>query len=154
MTLCLAGTLALVPFLVLLLRLVLRVAVSLFCGALFASSFPLFRPLFVWLLRVVPLRWPSPPSLPPVRFGCAGHLTLFPFLNRAQQRLRPCVGHRPLHHAAPVVLVPGGPLLSWLLHYAWPHVTTPVAGSAACVPIFFSVAADFALRLGPNERSG
>ena len=42
------------------------------------------------------------------------------------QRLRPCVGHRPLHPAAPV-LVPGIPLLSWLLHYAWPHVTTPVA---------------------------
>ena len=50
-------------------------------------------------------------------------------LHRAawQQRLWPCVGHGPLHHAAPVVLVPGFPLLSWLLHHAWPHVTTPDA---------------------------
>ena len=40
---------------------------------------------------------------------------------------QPCVGHCPLHHAAPVDLVPDVPLLSWLLHCAWPHVTTPDA---------------------------
>ena len=65
-----------------------------------------------------------------------------------QQRLRPCVGHCPLHHAAPVVFGSWLPLLSWLLHHAWPHVTTRdavaqrvspflthAANSPACLPL-------------------
>ena len=43
-----------------------------------------------------------------------------------QQRPRPCVGLRPLHHAACVVLVPGVSVLSRSASNVWPRVTITV----------------------------